>query len=140
MSIPHSLRQQVIQTANYRCEYCRTSSKLTGTPLVMEHILPRSLGGSDERDNLAAACYRCNEFKGAKTAALDPETGQVVPLFNPRIDLWQAHFAWGNGGTHLIGMTPTGRASVVALRLNNDNIVAARALWIESAWHPPGDE
>ncbi len=140
MSIPHSLRQQVIQTANYRCEYCRTSSKLTGTPLVMEHILPRSLGGSDERDNLAAACYRCNEFKGAKTEALDPETGQVVPLFNPRIDVWQAHFAWGNGGTHLIGITPTGRASVVALRLNNDNIVAARALWIESAWHPPGDE
>lgn len=140
MSIPHSLRQQVIQTANYRCEYCRTSSKLTGTPLVMEHILPRSLGGSDERDNLAAACYRCNEFKGAKTEALDPETGQVVPLFNPRIDVWQAHFAWGNGGTHLIGITPTGRASVVALRLNNDNIVAARALWIESAWHPPGNE
>jgi 5-methylcytosine-specific restriction endonuclease McrA len=140
MSIPHSLRQQVIQTANYRCEYCRTSSKLTGTPLVMEHILPRSLGGSDERDNLAAACYRCNEFKGAKTEALDPETGQVVPLFNPRIDVWQAHFAWGNGGTHLIGITPTGRVSVVALRLNNDNIVAARALWIESAWHPPGNE
>jgi 5-methylcytosine-specific restriction endonuclease McrA len=140
MSIPHRLRQQVIQTANYRCEYCRTSSKLTGTPLVMEHILPRSLGGSDERDNLAAACYRCNEFKGAKTEALDPETRQVVPLFNPRIDVWQAHFAWGNGGTHLIGITPTGRASVVALRLNNDNIVAARALWIESAWHPPGNE
>ena len=108
MSISNSVRQQVIQTANYRCEYCRTSSKLTGTPLVMEHILPRSLGGSDELENLAAACYRCNEFKGAKTEALDPETGQVVPLFNPRTEGWQSHFVWGNGGTHVIGLTPMG--------------------------------
>ncbi|WP_204140832.1 HNH endonuclease [Halomicronema sp. CCY15110] len=139
MSIPRNLRQQVIQAANHRCEYCQTSSRLTGTPLVMEHILPRSLGGTDERENLAAACYRCNEFKGAKTAALDPETGQLVPLFNPRIEQWPTHFSWGNGGTHIIGMTPTGRATVVALRLNNDNIVAARAMWIESAWHPPNE-
>ncbi|MBC7970614.1 MAG: HNH endonuclease, partial [Verrucomicrobia bacterium] len=53
--------------SNHRCQYCKTSSRLTGTPLVMEHILPRSQGGSDDRRNLAASCYRCNEFKGAKT-------------------------------------------------------------------------
>lgn len=140
MSIPKELRRQVIHEAGHRCEYCQTSSRLTGTPLVIEHIQPRSLGGTDDRENLAAACYRCNEFKGAKTAALDPETGQVVSLFNPRIETWQTHFVWGNGGTHIIGITPTGRATVVALRLNNDNIIAARVLWIAAAWHPPGDE
>lgn len=63
MSISDSLRQLVIQAANYRCEYCKTSSRLTGMPLIMEHILPRALGGTDERHNLAASCYRCNEFK-----------------------------------------------------------------------------
>jgi 5-methylcytosine-specific restriction endonuclease McrA len=46
----------------------------------MEHILPRSLGGTDDRVNLAAACYRCNEFKGAKTEAVDPAIQQLVQL------------------------------------------------------------
>jgi len=103
----------------------------------MEHILPRSLGGTDDRSNLAASCYRCNEFKGAKTEAIDPETQQLIPLYNPRTDNWADHFFWGNGGTHVIGTTATGRATVVALRLNNDNLVTARLIWIEFAWHPP---
>ncbi len=137
MSISDSLRQQVIEEAKYRCEYCQTSSRLTGMPLVMEHILPRSLGGSDVRANLGAACYHCNEFKGAKTEAIDPATQELTPLFNPRTDNWAAHFSWGNGGTHVIGMTPMGRATVVALRLNNENLVDARLLWIEFGWHPP---
>lgn len=33
---------------------------------------------------MAASCYRCNEFKGVKTHAIDPQTSQLVPLFNPR--------------------------------------------------------
>lgn len=140
MSISDSLRQRVIEEANYRCEYCKTSSRLTGTPLVMEHILPRSQGGSDDRSNLAASCYRCNEFKGVKTDAVDPETGQLAPLFNPRTQEWRDHFAWINGGTHVIGVTPTGRATVIALRLNNENVVEPRSLWIEFSWHPPVDE
>ncbi len=48
----------------------------------MEHILPRSLGGTDDQENLAASYYRCNEFKGAKTHAIDPDTNQLVELFN----------------------------------------------------------
>ncbi|NEP19556.1 MAG: HNH endonuclease [Leptolyngbya sp. SIO4C1] len=139
MSIPASLRQQVIAEAQYRCEYCKTSSRLTGTPLVMEHILPRSLGGNDARSNLAASCYRCNEFKGIKTHAKDPETGQLVSLFNPRQQDWNSEFTWGNGGTHILGRTPTGRATVLALRLNNEQMVEARAIWIDFGWHPPAD-
>jgi 5-methylcytosine-specific restriction endonuclease McrA len=85
VTISAQLRQQIITVADYRCEYCKSSSRLTGTPLVMEHILPRSLGGTDDLENLAASCYRCNEFKGAKTHAVDPDTNQLVELFNPRI-------------------------------------------------------
>lgn len=106
----------------------------------MEHILPRSLGGTDERNNLAASCYRCNEFKGAKTHVTDLESGQLVPLFNPRNQYWADHFTWVNGGTHVVGMTPIGRATVIALRLNNENVVEARAIWIEFGWHPPMDD
>jgi hypothetical protein len=140
VTISGKLRQQVIVAADYRCEYCKTSSRLTGTPQVMEHILPRSLGGTDDRENLAASCYRCNEFKGAKTHAVDPESGQLVGLFNPRTEAWTEHFVWVNGGTHMTGLTPTGRATVIALRLNNENIVEARAIWIEGGWHPPTDD
>ncbi len=106
----------------------------------MEHILPRTLGGSDDRSNLAASCYRCNEFKGAKTDAINPETGQLAPLFNPRTQTWADQFAWVNAGTHMIGVMPTGRATVIALRLNNENVVEARAIWIEFGWHPPAGE
>jgi hypothetical protein len=97
------------------------------------------LGGSSHILNLAAACYRCNEFKGAKTEAADPATGQMVNLFHPRQQLWVDHFAWANGGIHIIGLTPVGRATVIALRLNNEYVVEARLIWIEREWHPPGN-
>ena len=137
--ISEAVRQQIFAEADHRCEYCRTSRRLIGIPLVIDHIIPRSAGGGNERENLAAACYRCNEFKGAKTRAIDHVTGEPVPLFNPRTQVWREHFAWANGGTHIVGLTPTGRANVVALRLNNDYIVEARALWITRGWHPPAD-
>ena len=137
MAISDSIRQQVRAEAGHRCEYCKTSSRLIGMPLTIDHVLPRSLGGDDARRNLAAACYRCNEFKGGKTHASDPATGLLVPLFDPRSQSWEEHFEWVNGGTHIAGLTPTGRASVIALRVNNDWLVEARALWIESGWHPP---
>jgi hypothetical protein len=138
-SISKSVRQQVINEAGYRCEYCRTSSRLTGMPLVMDHILPSSLGGNDERENLAACCYRCNEFKGAKITANDPVNNESVSLFNPRLQRWLDHFQWANGGTHIIGITAIGRGTVLALRLNNEDVIQARAIWISLSWHPPND-
>ena len=106
---------------------------------LIDHIVPRSLGGGEEPENLAASCYRCNEFKWAKTHDLDPATGQLASLFHPRREKWSEHFQWVNGGTHIAGLTPTGRATVVALRLNNEFVVEARALWIAREWHPPMD-
>jgi hypothetical protein len=108
-------------------------------PPTLDHIVPVALGGEHDRNNLAAACYRCNEFKGSKTHALDTASGEVVRLYNPRTQRWHDHFAWANGGSHIIGLTPTGRATVVALRLNNEYLVEARLLWIARDWHPPID-
>jgi hypothetical protein len=38
---------------------------------------------------------------------------------------------------NFIRITATGRATVLSLRLNNENIVQARAIWIGLNWHPP---
>lgn len=137
--LSESVRQQVLARASRRCEYCQTSQQVIGMPLVVDHILPKSLGGGDGLDNLCAACYRCNQYKGVKTHDLDPVTGEFISLLNPRLHRWEEHLAWSGGGTHVVGLTPTGRATVLALRLNNDYVVAARVLWIARQWHPPSE-
>lgn len=103
----------------------------------MEHVYPKSLGGEDHERNLAAACYRCNEFKGTKTHGIDPASGHIVELFHPRLQIWEEHFTWVNGGVSVAGLTDRGRATVIALRLNNEDAVSARMLWVVAGWHPP---
>lgn len=106
-------------------------------PLVIDHIIPRSMGGSSDRTNLAASCYRCNEFKGAKTTAVDPLTGERVPLYNPRQQKWAEQFAWMEQGTQIVGLTATSRATVDALKLNNQYVLESRRIWASENWHPP---
>jgi len=40
-------------------------------------------------------------------------------------------------GTFIVGQTPTGRATIIALHLNRASLVKARQLWAEAGWHPP---
>jgi len=91
--IPPELRRQVSQDAQYRCGYCRTSQRVVGGPMVVDHLIPVSRGGPTTRENLWLACRRCNEFKGARTEAVDEQTGEAVKLFNPRTQSWSVHFA-----------------------------------------------
>ncbi len=137
MAISDNLRQQIFIAADHRCEYCRTSRRLIGMPLVIDHIIPKSAKGTDDHQNLAAACYRCNEFKWAKTHAIDPQTGETVPLCHPRTQTWIDHFFWANGGPYIIGLTAIGRATVIALHFNNEYVVESRTIWISYDWHPP---
>jgi hypothetical protein len=136
-SVPQSIRQQVISDANQCCEYCQTQQRLTGMPLVIDHIVPLSKDGSSDRANLAASCYRCNEFKGVRMNAVDPVTGEQVSLFNPRQQTWTEHFVWIEEGTLIAGLTTIGRATVDALKLNNDYVVESRRIWVAENWHPP---
>lgn len=71
---------------------------------------------------------------------IDPLTGETVLLFNPRKQSWQDHFAWEERGERIIGLTAVGRATVVALRMNNEVIVPARRRWVAAGWHPPEKE
>ena len=87
--------------------------------------------------NLWLSCAWCNSFKGTHVAAPDPATGVEVALFNPREQDWSEHVRWDGGGTRIVGLTPTGGATVEALRLYNPYIVPARRLWAVVGWHTP---
>lgn len=106
-------------------------------PLHLEHIVPVAAGGATVEENLWLACPLCNGHKGTQTHATDRETGAFAPLFNPRRQVWSDHFRWSDDGTLIVGTTPTGRATVDALRLNNGYLVQARARWVLAEWHPP---
>lgn len=136
-SIPPNLRRQVAKDAGHRCGYCLSDEALTGVSLSIDHIIPVAAGGPTIHENLWLACRPCNEFKGAQTHAKDPETGETVPLFNPRTQDWHTHFAWSDDKTRIIGLTPTGRATVVALQLNRSILVKTRRRWVMAGWHPP---
>jgi len=108
-------------------------------PLEADHIIPRARGGKTTFKNLCLACSRCNEYKSDRAEAVDPATGEAAPLFNPRTQAWHEHFQWSRDGSEIAGLTLSGRATVEALRLNNEEIVAARLIWIAVGLHPPSE-
>lgn len=135
--IPKQLRRRLAHSGRHRCGYCLLPERLTGIPMEIDHLVPRSLGGPTEEANLWLACPACNAFKGSRVAAPDPENGRAVLLFNPREQVWSDHFAWVDGGIRVAGKTAVGRATVSALRLNRTAVVEARHAWVEAGWHPP---
>lgn len=131
------VRKRVATRAKHQCEYCRIRELIAGIPFEVEHILPEAKDGGNDESNLCYACPRCNRYKGATTHTLDKVTGEFAPLFNPRQQLWEEHFAWQENGLYILGLTPTGRATVKALQMNNSFVVRSRQVWIEAGWHPP---
>jgi len=91
----------------------------------LEHIIPTKHGGSDDPDNLRLACERCNLFKGPSLAGIDPETGDVERLFDPRHQLWDEHFEFH--GPVIVGLTAVGRTTLKVLAVNEGRRVQLRA-------------
>lgn len=137
MTIPRALRDRIRQQAGDRCGYCLSAQKYVFGSLEVEHIIPRALGGTDDESNLWLACRMCNNYKAARIHHLDPISGHEVRLFNPRADAWNEHFMWSVDSTQIIGQTACGRATVLALQLNNGIAVAVRQQWVSAGWHPP---
>lgn len=106
-------------------------------PLDIEHLTPEAAGGPTTRENLWLACTRCNDFKGDRIEVADPVSGEIVALYNSRTQVWGEHFGWLPDGARIEGRTPTGRATVEALRLNNEFIITARRFWVEAGRWPP---
>jgi hypothetical protein len=135
--ISEAVRVRVRASAQDRCGYCQSLQKYVLGILEIEHIIPKAAGGSDEEENLWLACRLCNSYKGIQTQGQDPESDRNVKLFNPRFQQWTRHFTWINNGTHIEGITACGRATVIAMQLNNPYAVPVRQAWISAGWHPP---
>jgi 5-methylcytosine-specific restriction endonuclease McrA len=145
MTISRAIRQRIRQRANFLCEYCHSSAEASTALFTLDHLLPKSLGGNDDEENLALACHRCNGRRYNLTDGIDPVSNTIVPLFNPRRDSWSEHFIWSANGQLIAGITDIGRATLARLDMNDDDhddgsIRRARRLWIRGGWHPPDQD
>lgn len=115
----------VRRRANHRSEYCLLSQEHGEVTHHVEHIVARMHGGSDDLENLALACHRCNLHKGPNLSGIDPLSQVVVPLFHPRRDRWTEHFAFQ--GIRIVGLNASGRATVQVLAMNDARRLQLRA-------------
>lgn len=79
--------------------------------------------------------FVCNSHKGPSLSGIDPETGQLAPLFNPRQQLWQDHFDWR--GAEIVGRTSVGRSTIAVLAMNDPDYLAIRASLLAEGIFPP---
>jgi 5-methylcytosine-specific restriction endonuclease McrA len=129
--VPAKLKRAVTARAQGCCEYCRSQVRFAIQSFSIDHIIPLDAGGKTVSDNLALACEGCNAPKHAKSQGHDSVTDRPVPLFNPRRQKWHDHFTWNLDFTLIIGLTPTGRATVETLQLNREGVMnLRRALYI----------
>ena len=131
-------REVIAKRASWCCEYCRSQARFSPDPFSVEHIVPRFGGGTNELSNMAFSCQGCNNYKHASTEAPDPLGGESVPLFHPRRDRWDEHFLWSDDASQMLGLTPTGRATIVRLKLNRPGVVNLRQVLRVLGEHPPG--
>jgi 5-methylcytosine-specific restriction endonuclease McrA len=80
--IPHQSRalsrKNILLRDRNTCQYC--GEVLSSTELTLDHVIPRSRGGSSTWENLVACCHDCNHRKGSRLPA---ETGMKL-LREPR--------------------------------------------------------
>lgn len=132
-----NLREAVALRAGQCCEYCQILTEFSPAPFEVDHVLPKSSGGSDDLSNLAYSCGGCNGNKNERTHWADPVDGQLSPYFNPRQQTWAEHFAWNADATEIIGLTSSGRATVEGLNLNRIGLRNLRRLLVLDGRHPP---
>lgn len=131
------LRRAVTARARGCCEYCLCPVSHAVSSFCIEHIIPVEKGGPTAAENLALSCQGCNSHKFTKTEAIDPLTKQPVSLFHPRVQQWPEHFTWNQDCSLVIGLTPTGRATIEALRMNRPGVINLRQALYAVGKHPP---
>lgn len=124
MSVPVAVRRLVWERAADCCEYCGMPQSFDPATFEVDHVVPEKMDGVTVHENLALACFKCNNHKGPNIAGIDPDTGAKSFLFDPRKDLWTDHFRWE--GPLLIGKTSSGRATLGLLQINAGHRLAHR--------------
>lgn len=131
-------KEETARRAYGCCEYCKSQAEYSPDTFSIEHIVPVVRGGDHDPSNLALSCQGCNNRKFTSVDAEDPVNGVRVALFHPRRDLWSDHFAWTDDFLWIVGLTPTGRATIERLDLNRDGVVNLRRVMLIAGLHPPG--
>jgi 5-methylcytosine-specific restriction endonuclease McrA len=68
-------RRAVFARDSWTCQYCGSRSNLT-----VDHVIPRSKGGSADWENIVACCAPCNRRKGDRL----PRQAKMVPARKPK--------------------------------------------------------
>jgi len=121
-----TLRQVVTQRADERCEYYHYPQRVMSGVLHLDHIIPPKFGGANTAENRALSCLQCNGKKSDKINGVDPMTGRIERLFNPRRDNWNKHFYLNQNTGVITGLTPIGRVTIKELGINEPEQIATR--------------
>ncbi|MBC7880460.1 MAG: HNH endonuclease [Anaerolineae bacterium] len=132
--IPVSLRQQVVHRAEEKYEYCRIHQNFSTYTHEIDHVLAVKHGGETISENLVLSCLPCNRRKGSDLTSIDPFTGEITPLFNPRLQTWTDHFTLVDD--HILGITPSGRTTVFLLKFNEPTRLQIRQVLISQKLYP----
>lgn len=125
-----AIRQFVASRADFRCEYCRKPEVIANFSFHIEHIIAQQHGGTDNLDNLAYACSWCNWKKGPNIATVLFEKGELLPLFNPRLDSWNHHFKVVEGA--IVGKTKIANGTIRLLEMNTIELILERKELIQA--------
>lgn len=132
--IPERLRQEVRKRAEGMCEYCLIHEDDMLIPFHVDHIIAEQHHGLTTLENLAWSCYECNNFKGPNISSIDPKTGKLAPLFNPRTQQWSRHFRLN--GPRIDPLTASGRATESLLNFNTPTRIQERLALMEDDHYP----
>lgn len=125
----------MVERAGHCCEYCLLSQDLTASSHQVDHVIAEKHGGQTVLDNLALSCMVCNRRKGSDIGSVNPDTGNLAPLFNPRTQQWSDHFRLD--GAHIVGLTGVGRTTVAFMQLNAIERLMERDALIRAGRYPP---
>ena len=127
-------RQYVALRADFRCEYCKKPEFISNFSFHVEHIIGRQHNGSDRLENLAYACSYCNWKKGPNISTLLVEDGPILPLFNPRAELWHENFYILPSGL-ICSKTEIGEGTLRLLDFNAVERILERQILVELGFY-----
>lgn len=123
-AISEGARRFLAQRAEYCCEYCHFPEYYSFWSFQVDHIISLKHGGDSSLENLAWSCFPCNNHKGSDISTLLLPEKDLIRLFNPRIDNWQAHFLIKDGV--ITSETNIGKATIKLLKMNIQDRITER--------------
>ena len=132
--ISATYKKLIIARADHRCEYCRVQDYLSAFDYHFDHIIAIQHGGPDSTNNLAYCCSQCNWKKGPNISTLLKFGGDLIPLFNPRLQNWFEHFEAKQG--RIFPLTLIGEATIKLLELNQPNKIEERYEMTIAGFYP----